>query len=84
MSENLNHEERRVCLPPDLATTIDDAAQAEGITFSTWLAQTAAQRLMRELEQKAIAEWERRAGPLTEAQVAEGLARARRVLLSDR
>lgn len=80
MSENLEQEERLVRLPSDLAMQIDEAAEDEGITFSTWLARTAAQRLMRELEQKAIAEWQRQAGPLTEAQIAEGLARARSAL----
>lgn len=59
MSDNVQQEERLVSLPSYLATWIDEAAEEEGITFSTWLAQTAAQRLMRELEREAIAEWQR-------------------------
>jgi hypothetical protein len=80
MTDNVQQEERLVSLPSYLATSIDEAAEEEGITFSTWLARTAAQRLMRELEQMAIAEWQRQAGPLTEAQIAAGRARAYRAL----
>jgi len=64
-------------LPPDLARAVEQAAKAEGTTFSAWLAQTAAHRLKLEAGRQAIAEWERENGPLTEAELADGLARAR-------
>jgi hypothetical protein len=38
-------EKRSVSLPPDLARAVEQAAKAEGTTFSAWLAQTAAHRL---------------------------------------
>jgi hypothetical protein len=70
-------EKRSVSLPPDLAKAVEQAARAEGTTFSAWLAETAAHRLKLEAGRQAIAEWERENGPLTEAELAEGLARAR-------
>jgi predicted transcriptional regulator len=76
-------EKRSVSLPPDLARAVDQAAKAEGTTFSAWLAETAAHRLKLEAGRQAIAEWERENGPLTEAELAEGLARARSSLGRD-
>ena len=70
-------EKRSVSLPPELARAVEEAARAEGTTFSGWLAQTAAHRLKLEAGQRALAEWERENGPLTEAELAEGRARAR-------
>ena len=70
-------EKRSVSLPPDLARAVEQDAKAEGTTFSAWLAQTAAHRLKLEAGRQAIAEWERENGPLTEAELADGLARAR-------
>ena len=70
-------EKRSVSLPPELARAVEEAARAEGTTFSAWLAQTAAHRLKLEAGRKALAEWERENGPLTEAELAEGRARAR-------
>ena len=70
-------EKRSVSLPPDLARAVEQAARAEGTTFSAWLAETAAQRSKLEAPRQAIAEWERENGPLTEAELADGLARAR-------
>ena len=70
-------EKRSVSLPPELARAVEQAAKAEGTTFSAWLAQTAAHRLKLEAGRQAIAEWEQENGPLTEAELADGLARAR-------
>jgi predicted transcriptional regulator len=70
-------EKRSVSLPPELARAVEQAARAEGTTFSAWLAQTAAHRLKLEAGRQAIAEWEQENGPLTEAELAEGRARAR-------
>src|SRR6266700_2031360 len=70
-------EKRSVSLPPDLARAVEHAAKAEGTTFSAWLAETAAHRLKLEAGRQAIGEWERENGPLTEAELADGLARAR-------
>jgi hypothetical protein len=70
-------EKRSVSLPPDLARAVEHAAAAQGTTFSGWLAETAAHRLKLEAGRQAIAEWERENGALTEAELADGLARAR-------
>ena len=70
-------EKRSVSLPPDLARAVEQAAAAQGTTFSGWLAETAAHRLKLEAGRRAIAEWERENGALTEAELADGLARAR-------
>ncbi len=63
-------EKRSISLPPDLARAVDDAARAEGTTFSAWLAQTAAHRLKLEAGRQAIAEWELENGPLTPEELA--------------
>jgi len=73
-------EKRSISLPPELARAVDEAARAEGTTFSAWLAQTAAHRLKLEAGRQAIAEWELENGALTPAELAEGWARARRSL----
>ena len=70
-------EKRSVSLPPELARAVEQAAEAQGTTFSGWLAETAAHRLKLEAGRQAIAEWERENGPLTEAELADGLMRAR-------
>jgi predicted transcriptional regulator len=76
-------EKRSISLPPELARAVDDAARAEGTTFSAWLAQTAAHRLKLEAGRQAIAEWELENGPLTPEELASGLARARALLGRD-
>jgi hypothetical protein len=73
-------EKRSVSLPPELAEAIDQAAAQDGTTFSAWLADTAAQRLRLDAGRRAIAEWELEHGPLTPAELADGLARARALL----
>jgi predicted transcriptional regulator len=76
-------EKRSISLPPELARAVDDAARAEGTTFSAWLAQTAAHRLKLEAGRQAIAEWELENGPLTPEEMASGRARARALLGRD-
>jgi hypothetical protein len=73
-------QKRSVSLPPDLATAIEHAATNEGTTFSGWLAETAAHRLRLEAGRRGIAAWETDHGPLTAAELAAGLARARALL----
>lgn len=71
---------RSVSLPPDLAEAIDAAADASGTSFSGWIAETAARRLRIEAGRRGVAEWEAEHGPLSEQEIAEGLARARELL----
>jgi hypothetical protein len=76
-------EKRSISLPPELARAIEEAARAEGTTFSAWLAQTAAHRLKLEAGRQALAEWERENGALTPEERAEGRALARKLLGRD-
>ena len=73
-------DKRSVSFPPDLARAIDEAAAASGITFSAWIAETASHRLRLEGGRRGVAEWEAEHGPLSEKELAEGLARARELL----
>ncbi len=73
-------EKRSISLPPELAVAIDAAAAAQGATVSAWIAQAAADRLSLEKGRRGIAEWETENGPLTVAELAEGLTRARALL----
>lgn len=76
-------EKRSISMPPELARAVEEAARAEGTTFSAWLAQTAVHRLKLEAGRQAIADWERENGALTPEELAEGWARARRSLGRD-
>jgi hypothetical protein len=73
-------DKRSVSLPPDLAKAIDAAAAASGTSFSAWVADTASHRLRLEAGRRGVAEWEAEHGPLSERELAEGLARARELL----
>jgi hypothetical protein len=76
----VQREKRSISLPPDLASAIDAAAEAEGTTVSGWIAETARHRLRLDAGRKGIAEWERSEGALTADELADGLARARALL----
>ena len=73
-------DKRSVSFPPELAKAIDEAASEAGSTFSAWLTETASERLRLEAGLRGVAAWERDNGPLTEQELAEGLARARELL----
>jgi hypothetical protein len=73
-------DKRSVSFPPDLAKAIDAAAAESGTTFSAWIADTASHRLRLDAGRRGVAEWEAEHGPLSEQELAEGLARARELL----
>ena len=73
-------DKRSVSFPPELAKAIDEAATASGSTFSGWITETASRRLRLEAGRRGVAAWEADVGPLTESELAEGLARARELL----
>lgn len=72
---------RSVSFPPDVAEAIDAAAAEAGTSFSAWVAETASHRLRLEAGRRGVAEWEAEHGPLSEAEIAEGLRRARQLLV---
>jgi hypothetical protein len=73
-------DKRSVSFPPELAAAIDQEAAKTGSTFSAWVAETASRRLKLDAGLRGVAEWEAEQGPLTERELAEGLARARDLL----
>jgi hypothetical protein len=73
-------DKRSVSLPPELAAAVDDAARAQGSTFSAWLADAADHRLRIEAGHQGLAEWEAEHGPLTAEERGDGRARARALL----
>jgi hypothetical protein len=73
-------DKRSVSFPPDMAKAIDAAAAASGSSFSAWIAETASHRLRLEAGRRGVAEWEADNGSLSEAELAEGLVRARELL----
>jgi hypothetical protein len=76
-------DKRSISMPPELARAVEEAARAEGTTFSAWLAETAARRLKLEEARRVIAEWEAENGAFTPEELAEGRARARALLGPD-
>ena len=72
---------RSISLNPELARAIDRAAEERGETFSGWLASTASHRLRIEAGRQGLAQWERIYGALTPAELEEGRARARELLV---
>lgn len=75
-------EKRSISLSPELAAAIDAAAAAEGTSFSGWIASVTAHRLRLDAGRRGIGAWEQEHGALSQAELSEGLARAR-ALLSD-
>jgi hypothetical protein len=73
-------DKRSVSFPAELAKAIDQAATESGSSFSAWIAETASRRLRLEAGRQGVAAWEAEHGPLTEQELAEGLARARELL----
>jgi hypothetical protein len=73
-SDVTQRDKRSVSLPAELAKAIDEAAAASGSTFSAWIAETASHRLRLEAGRRGVAAWEDAHGPVTEQELAEGLA----------
>ena len=70
-------DKRSVSFPPELSRRIAEDAARYDMTFSGWLADTAARRLKLDAGRRALTAWERENGPLSPRERAEGLARAR-------
>jgi predicted transcriptional regulator len=73
-------EKRSISLPPELAAQIDEAAAAEGVSDSAWIAKTVRHELRLEAGRRGVAEWEAENGPLTDEERTAGLVRATAIL----
>jgi molybdopterin-binding protein len=73
-------EKGSISIPPEVASAIDAAAEADGTSVSAWITATVVHRLRLDAGRAAIAEWEREHGALTAEELADGLARARALL----
>lgn len=73
-------DKRSISMPPELARAVEEAARAEGKTFSAWVAETVANRLKLDEARRVIAEWEAENGAFTPEERAEGHRRARALL----
>jgi hypothetical protein len=63
---------RSVSLESDIADAVERAAAEDGVSFSTWLSQSARRELKRRDGLFAIECWEAEAGPLTPHEIAHG------------
>jgi len=63
-------EHLSVSIPEDLAVRIRDAAKQDGATLSAWLGQAAESKLLLRNARRAIADWEREHGEITEQEMA--------------
>ena len=71
---------RSVSLPEVLAHDVEAAAAEDGLSFSTWLATAAERQLQVRDGLRAVAEWEARAGALSDDEAADGDALLARLL----
>lgn len=67
-------------MPPDLDDSIEEAAKAEGTTYSGWLAATVRRELTLRAGLAAVAAYERAEGAFSETEIAESEAWAREAL----
>ena len=73
-------DKRSVSLDADLAAAIEQAAAAEGVSFSQFLAAAAADRLRRADGLRAVAEWEAEHGAFTAEEIAEADAEIAQII----
>ncbi|MCB9686154.1 MAG: hypothetical protein H6735_14025 [Alphaproteobacteria bacterium] len=65
----MNADRITVTMEPELGAAVRDAAARAGLSVSAWLAAAAADRLRHELLGHALDEWEREAGPFSDAEL---------------
>jgi len=71
---------RSVSLDAEVAKRIEQAAEQDGMSFSTWLSAAAEHQLRLREGLRGVAEWEAEAGPLTPEERAAGEALLDRLL----
>jgi hypothetical protein len=72
---------RSISVPPDLDAAIEAAAVAAGTTYSAWLVSVARKEFLLAAGLQGVAEFERRHGAFTEAELAEADAWARETIV---
>ena len=60
-----------ISLPPDLASSVDDDADARGETVSAWMADAAQRKLRRKAARELLRKFEAAHGSITESERAE-------------
>jgi hypothetical protein len=73
---------RSVSIDSEVAAAAAQAAEEEGVSFSTWLSQAAERQLLVREGLRGVAEWEQAAGSLTPAELAAGELLLDRILAS--
>jgi hypothetical protein len=71
---------RSVSREQSVADGVEEAAAADGVSFSAWLSAAAEQRLLVHRGLRGVAEWEADAGPLSAEERAAGEALLDRLL----
>lgn len=64
-------EHLSVSVPEELASQIREAAREDGTTLSAWLGQAAESKLLLRNALRAVADWEREHGEITDEQLAQ-------------
>jgi hypothetical protein len=72
-------KKRSISIPPELDAEIAAAAQAAGMSYSAWLAQTARKEFTLRAGLEAVSQYETEHGPFTSDEIAEADEWASRV-----
>jgi hypothetical protein len=72
-------KKRSISIPPELDAEIAAAAQAAGMSYSAWLAQTARKEFIIRAGLEAVSQYETEHSPLTPEEIAEADEWAARV-----
>ena len=72
-------KKRSISIPPELDAEIAAAAQAAGVSYSAWIAQTARKEFIIRAGLEAVSQYEAEHGPFTTAEIARADEWAARV-----
>ena len=75
---------RSVSIASDVASAAEQAAAADGVSFSAWLSEAAERRLRVREGMRGVGDWEDEAGKLTREERAAGEALLDRLLLGSK
>ncbi len=72
-------KKRSISIPPDLDAEIAAAAEAAGMSYSAWIAQTARKEFVVQAGLEAVSQYEAEHGPFTQDEIVEADEWAARV-----